>query len=321
LKLLTQIPLKKQSNNLISYESKIVLLGSCFSENIGDKFEYFKFQSIVNPFGILFHPKAIETLISDAVHKKEYSENDIFFHNEQWHCFDAHSKLSSASKEVLLQNLNTQIESTNKQIHQLTHIIITLGTAWAYRFIETDTIVANCHKIPQKQFSKKILSVQEIVESIENIKRLIKKANPNATLIFTVSPVRHIKDGFVENTQSKSHLITAILQFLNQEPLIKNRQSFYFPSYEIMMDELRDYRFYADDMVHPNKKAINYIWEKFQQVWISSEASKTMEAVDEVQKGLNHKPFNPNSEVHKAFLQNLEAKKTQLQIQFPYIQF
>ncbi len=267
MKLQTNIPLQKQSHNQIDYHSNVLLLGSCFVENIGDKFNYFKFQSLQNPFGILYHPKAIESLIFNSINEKEYDESDIFYHNERWHCFDAHSDLSSPSKEELLSNLNDAIKQTNQQINKSTHVVITLGTAWTYRFIETDTIVANCHKVPQKKFLKQIQSVKSIIESLEAIIELIKSVNPKVSILFTVSPIRHIKDGFVENTQSKSHLISAIHQVV--EP---RNNVHYFPSYEIMMDELRDYRFYAEDMLHPNKIAINYIWECFQKVWISSES-------------------------------------------------
>lgn len=321
MNLLTQIPLEKQSNNQIDYKSNVLLLGSCFVENIGNKLAYFKFQNLQNPFGILFHPKAIETLISNSVQKKEYSEKDIFFHNEQWHCFDAHSKLSHVSKEDLLHNLNSQIKLINHQINKSTHIIITLGTSWMYRFIETNTVVANCHKVPQKAFVKELLSTEEIAKSLENITRLVNSVNYNVKIIFTVSPVRHIKDGFVENSHSKAHLISAIHQFLNQESSIKNRQSFYFPSYEIMTDELRDYRFYAEDMVHPNQTAINYIWEKFKFVWISDIAYKTMDEVDAVQKGLLHKPFNLNSEAHQKFLLTIKEKQNQLKKEHAHIEF
>lgn len=321
MNLQTNIPLEKQPDNQIDYKSNLLLLGSCFVENIGNKLEYFKFQNLQNPFGILFHPKAIETLIANAINLKEYKEEDIFFHNEQWHCFDAHSRLSNVSKKEVLNDLNKQIKSTNQQISKSTHIIITLGTAWIYRFLETNTIVANCHKIPQNQFEKELMSVDDVVKSLKSIVSLIKSVNSKASIIITVSPIRHIKDGFIENSQSKAHLISAIHQLLNQKSSIKNHQSFYFPSYEIMMDELRDYRFYDDDMVHPNKTAINYIWEKFRFVWISSDAFKTMEAVDAIQKGLLHKPFNPNSEAHQKFLQGLETKKAQLQLQFPHISF
>jgi len=321
MRLQTKIPLQSQSNNQIDYKSNILLLGSCFVENIGKKLEYFKFQNTINPFGILFHPKAIETLISNALNQREYTEKDIFFHNERWHCFDAHSVLSSISKKDLLEKLNSKLELTNKQIHESTHLIITLGTAWIYKHIESNQIVANCHKVPQKHFRKVILSVDEIISILESIETQIRSVKPNIKCIYTVSPVRHLKDGFIENQQSKAHLITAIHQFLNCKSEIVNRNSVYFPSYEIMMDELRDYRFYAEDMMHPNKTAINYIWEKFQQVWIASKALPTMDEVETIQKGLLHKPFNSNSEAHLQFLQNLENKKEQMQQQFPHIAF
>ncbi|MDP5158387.1 MAG: GSCFA domain-containing protein [Flaviramulus sp.] len=318
MKLLTEIPLISQPHYQIDYDSNILLFGSCFSENIGKKLVYFKFQNYQNPFGILFHPKAIETLITYSINQKEYSEADIFYNNEQWHCFDTHSKLSNNSKEDLLIDLNSQLKSTNKQIHDATHIIITLGTAWVYRFIEINSIVANCHKVSQKQFKKELLSVDDVTQSLNTIISLIKRVNEKASIVFTVSPVKHLKDGFVENTLSKSHLITAIHHVLSHQT---QSRCFYFPSYEIMMDELRDYRFYAEDMVHPNQSAIHYIWERFVKVWISQQSLKTMNVIDFIQKGILHKPFNPKSEAHLNFLQQLETKKNQIQKEFPEIIF
>ena len=316
MKLQTQIPLQSELHNQIDYHSKIALFGSCFVENLGEKFNYFKLQNFQNPFGILFHPLAIESLVANAINSKTYTEEDIFFHNEQWHCYEAHSKLSSDSKDDLLHALNNAVQSTNQQIHQATHLIVTLGTAWVYRYTASDVIVANCHKVPQKQFTKELLTVDEISESLQAIVTLIKSVNPKASVIFTVSPVRHIKDGFVENTQSKAHLVAAIHQVV--EP---RKQQYYFPSYEIMLDELRDYRFYKADMLHPNDVAVNYIWEKFKQVWISEKAHKTLNEVDVIQKGLQHRPFNPNSNSHKAFLQSLKDKQNQLQQSFSHIVF
>jgi hypothetical protein len=319
MNLQTKIPLQKQSNNLIDYNSNILLLGSCFVENIGDKLAYYKFQNLQNPLGILFHPKAIETLVSNAINVKKYTEKDVFLHNEQWHCFDAHSKISNPSKEVLLNSLNDAIKSTNQQIHESSHIIITLGTAWVYRSLETNKTVANCHKVSQKQFAKELLSVEEVANSLETIVSLIRRINTQASIIFTVSPVRHIKDGFIENTESKAHLISAIHSVI-QRPSF-GVWGIYFPSYEIMMDELRDYRFYKEDMLHPNKTAIHYIWEKFQQVWISPEAIKPMQDVDAIQKGLLHKPFNPKSKQHQKFLLDIKEKQTRLQKEYTHIKF
>lgn len=319
MNLQTKIPSQPKQRNPIDYNSNVLLLGSCFVENIGGKLDYFKFQNLQNPFGILFHPKAIEKLIFNAINEKEYIEDDVFFQNEQWHSFEAHSKLSNASKDELLHSLSAQIKSTKKQIYNATHIIITLGTAWVYNHIETNNIVANCHKVPQKAFKKQLLSVDAVFQSLKKTVDLIKEVNTDASIIFTVSPVRHLKDGFDENTQSKAHLIAGMHQMLS--PRAQSRGLYYFPSYEIMMDELRDYRFYAEDMVHPNQTAIHYIWEKFQSVWMSNEALKTMGNVHAIQKSLQHKPFNPKSEAHQKFLQKLEAKIKALQSKFPNISF
>ncbi|MGB6267565.1 MAG: GSCFA domain-containing protein [Olleya sp.] len=317
----TKIKLKKQEHNLIDYNSKVLLLGSCFTENIGDKFEYFKFQNYINPFGVLFHPKAIETLVSNTLNGKKYTEDDVFFNNEQFHCFDAHSKLSSQTKSLLLHKLNAASQKTSHYLKQASHVIITLGTAWVYRFLETEKIVANCHKIPQQQFQKELLSVDDIVLSLQSITDQIEQVNPKINFIFTVSPVRHIKDGFIENTQSKSHLITAIHQFLNSQSVIKNSQSYYFPSFEIMMDQLRDYRFYKQDMLHPSDLAIQYIWERFKHVWVSETTEQTMEEVAFIQKGLMHKPFNPDSKAHLIFMEQLKTRQQLLTKKFPQIKF
>lgn len=314
----TPIPIPK-TNNPIDYNSKIVSLGSCFAVNMAEKFEYFKFPISTNPFGILFHPLAIEKLIYFAVSGKQFTEEDIFFLNERWHCFDTHSDLSNAVKDELIANLNAIVQLTHKQITQASHIIITYGTSWVYRNIEKNTIVANCHKVPQKLFSKEILSVETIENSIQNTLDLIQKVNPKVNFIFTVSPVRHIKDGFVENQVSKANLILAIYGQLQTEHCKLNTA--YFPSYEIMMDELRDYRFYAEDMLHPSSVAINYIWERFFQTQISEEIHPVMEQVCNIQKGLQHRPFNPNSESHQQFLSKLQDKMMQIQKQFPQIQF
>ena len=316
MQLQTNITLKPQQQNQINYNSKLVLFGSCFTENIGDKLSYYKFQNLQNPFGILFHPKAIENLILKAINKNVYADNDVFFHNERWHCFDVHSNLSSESKTDLLASLNNTITLTNKQLSESTHIIITLGTAWTYRYIETDRIVANCYKIPQKKFLKELLSVDDLVESLASIVALIKSVNNNATILFTVSPVRHIKDGFVENMRSKSHLIAAIHQIVEPRNYVH-----YFPSYEFMMDELRDYRFYKEDMLHPNQIAIDYIWEQFCKVWISNATQNTIQKVEAIQQGLSHRSFNPNSDEHQKFLDNLNSKIAQLQEEFPTINF
>ncbi|CAL2102827.1 GSCFA family protein [Tenacibaculum sp. 190130A14a] len=312
----TQIPLEQEKHNLIDYHSNILLIGSCFSENIGNKLNHLKFKTYQNPFGILFHPKAIENLLLQSINEKEYSEKDIFLLNERWHCFDTHSHLSSQNKEELLNNLNQATHQTITSLKNASHVIITLGTAWVYRKIAEDFIVANCHKVPQKNFLKEILTIDEISESLGAIIALIKSINSKTSIIFTVSPVRHIKDGFVENQRSKSHLLAALHTIVTPRKGV-----FYFPSYEIMMDELRDYRFYAEDMIHPNQTAIDYIWEKFTSVWFNKNSFNTMREVESIQRGIQHRPFNPNSEAHQIFLKKLQQKKETLEKGFPSIKF
>lgn len=312
----TKIPVQK-STFPIDYDSKVMLLGSCFAENMGEKFDYFKFQSTTNPFGIIFNAVSLEKLIRRAVENRTFTENDIFFHNDLWHCYEVHSELSNLDKDAFLESLNDIIRSTNKQLNESTHIIITLGTSWVYRNIETNEIVANCHKVPQKQFTKELLSIHQTEESLQSIISLIHSVNPNCNFIFTVSPVRHIKDGFAENTLSKAHLIVAIHKTITHHtsPIT------YFPSYEIMMDELRDYRFYAEDMLHPNQTAIDYIWIQFFENYISESVFGLMKEICSIQKGLQHRPFNPNTESHQKFVLTLEEKMKRINERLPTIQF
>lgn len=311
----TQIPVPK-SNDRLDYNSRIVSLGSCFAVNIGQKFDYFKFRNITNPFGILFHPAALEKFIGFAVNDKKFGDADVFFHNERWHCFDAHSELSHIVKDVLLARLNEAVVMAQQEIKQATHLIITLGTAWVYRHSKSDSLVANCHKVPQTEFTKELLAPGAIKQSLQYIVNMITDANPAVHIIFTVSPVRHIKDGFIENQWSKANLITAL-----HETLAGHVNTSYFPSYEIMMDELRDYRFYATDMIHPSQTAIDYIWECFTEAFITSEAQKTMKEADTIQKGLQHRPFNPDTGLHKAFTDKLAQKIILLRQRYPHISF
>lgn len=315
MKLQTQIIVTPEWNQ-IDYDSSILLLGSCFVEHIGEKLEYYKFQNLQNPFGIVFHPLAIEKLVTRAINETDFTENDIFFHLEQWHCFEVHSVLSASDKDVFLKSLNESLRKLRDYVLTASHIVFTYGTAWVYRYIETDTVVANCHKVPQKKFLKELLSVEEVSASIDNTIALIKSVNNNAICIHTVSPVRHLKDGFVENTQSKAHLIAGLHQVVEPRNHIH-----YFPSYEIVIDELRDYRFYTEDMLHPNKTAISIIWKKFKEVWIASETNELQKEIGTIQAGLQHRPFNPESDAHRLFLKDLQEKINILQQKITHLKF
>lgn len=292
----TQIPITRY-NFPIDYKSEIFSVGSCFAEHISQKFDYFKLKNTANPFGILFHTLAIEKVLEKVVQKIPFTEKDIFFHNELWHCFDVHSEFSTTDKNKLLEQLNQILSDTQKALERSTHIIITLGTSWVYRYNQTGEIVANCHKVPQKEFSKELLSPEQITKSLERIISLFS----DKKIIFTVSPVRHIKDGFFENNVSKSHLFTALNQILQ-------RNVNYFSSYEIIMDELRDYRFFSEDMLHPNQMAIDYIWERFSENYLSGNTLEISKEIDSIQKALNHKPFNPNTEAHQKFVENTQKR-------------
>ncbi len=312
----TVIPIET-SKSSIDYNAIIVSFGSCFADSMGGKLEYYKFRNTTNPFGVIFNPVSIEHLMLRIVSRRYFTESDLFFHQELWHCYEVHSEFSSPNAVELLDRLNSLLHSTYENIVQATHVILTYGTSWVYREKESRQLVANCHKVPQNQFDKEILSVSTVETSIQNTLDLIYKINPKCSILITVSPVRHSKDGFVENQRSKAHLITAIHSLLEKE----NSQVHYFPSYEIVMDELRDYRFYAEDLLHPNSVAISYIWHRFKETHISKAYYGTMDVVEGIQKGLAHRPFNPGTASHQKFLGTLNQKIISLQEQFPHIQF
>ncbi|SFN70039.1 GSCFA domain-containing protein [Salegentibacter flavus] len=307
----TSIPIKEEQPK-IGYDSKLLLLGSCFVENIGAKLEYHKIRKFQNPFGIFFHPQAIETFLERVVSGYRYFEEDVFFYNERWHCFEAHSALSDPDKDRILDTLNQKLDETRGFLKETSHVVITLGTAWNYTFLETGLSVANCHKLPQKNFRKELSSVASIIHDLKKISGHLEQLNSKAELIFTISPIRHLRDGFVENQHSKSNLISAVHSA---------GKGTYFPSYEIMMDELRDYRFYAEDMLHPSPVAIDYIWKRFIETWFSEDAMITLAEVENIQKGLAHRPFNPESEAHSSFLKKLKIQEARLREKHPHLKF
>ena len=312
----TKVPVKKSAFE-VDYSSKIVLLGSCFSENIETKLDYFKFQNCGNPFGIIFNPISIENLIRRAVLGIEFTENDIFFHNGLWKCFEVHSQLNGENKQGLLNHLNLALNDCRNQLLSASHLIITYGTSWVYKNTASNQVVANCHKVPQNQFSKYILSIDSIEKSIQSTIDLVSKFNSKCHVIFTISPVRHLKDGLVENTQSKAHLFSALHKVLNLNQHCSN----YFPSYEILLDELRDYRFYADDLLHPSKMAIDCIWERFCETYCNDKTRLISAEIDGLNKAIAHRPMNQNSENFEKFTVNLQLKIAEFSKSHPTIKF
>lgn len=320
MELFTRIPIAAAPSQ-IGYDSRVLSIGSCFAVNMAEKLGYFQFRQTVNPFGILFQPAAIEKLLARAIRQNPFTESDIFYANERWQCFDVHSDLSHPDATIFLNRLNAALATTRDYLLQASHIVVTLGTAWAYRNQSSGNLVANCHKIPQTEFSKELLSIDAIAESLSQIMSLIARENPSAKLIFTVSPVRHLKDGFVENQRSKAHLIAALHAVLDKQSNDQRPSTNYFPAYEIMMDELRDYRFYADDLLHPSPMAIDCIWEKFAASWVSPDAFPIMAEVDAIRKAQSHRPFNAAADSHRKFVQATSDKIAALQSRFPHMAF
>ncbi len=317
MKFSTVVPIKP-SKQPITYDDKILSLGSCFAVNMSEKFKSYQFQNVVNPFGILFHPIAIERILEYASKGYVFTDDDVFCHNEVWSSFFAHSDMNELEQEDIVTKLNVKLFDLQVALKESSFLAITFGTAWVYEHKESGAIVANCHKLPQLNFTKRLLTYQELMNSYLKIIKLVKEINPGIQIIFTISPVRHFKDGIVENQRSKSLLFAALHDVMEQ---YKNDSLAYFPSYEIMMDELRDYRFYKADMLHPNEQAIEYIWERFVSSWIHPDMTNTMQKVQEVQKGLNHRSFNPTAEQHLAFLDTLIEKIDYLLEKYPFMSF
>ncbi len=291
MKFRTEIKIKKQELQ-IDYASKILLIGSCFSDNIGVKLAYYKFPVLSNPFGVIFNPVSIKKLIIRSLNEDFFTKSDFIFYNDTWQCLDLHSSLSSVDLEKAIEKANNALTHTRAYLLTASHIVLTFGTSWVYRFEKTEKIVANCHKIIQTEFKKELLSSKIIENSILEIIKEVKKVNPAVTFIFTISPVRHLKNGFFENNVSKAHLFQAVYSVVSVE---KKFHSFYFPAYELLLDDLRDYRFYTEDMLHPNNLGINYIWNNFKETWLDKKSFPIIKKVESIQKRLEHKAFNPNS--------------------------
>jgi hypothetical protein len=251
-------------------------------------------------------------LIERALELRFFHSEDLIFHNEQWHCFETHSEMSHSNQEICLQNLNEKLVALQGELLQVSHLIITLGTAWVYVEKSTKKVVANCHKIPQNQFEKSILSVDEIQDCFHGILHKLRQKNPTIQVVWTVSPVRHQKDGLIENQRSKAHLFAALHAVLD---LNKELNQYYFPSYELLMDELRDYRFYANDMLHPSEIAIEFIWQKFKENVIDSTSHSLMSEIYACKQSRNHVPFNPDSSQHRLFLESLIQNEENIQKQ------
>lgn len=296
----------------INFDDNILLCGSCFVENIGEKLEYRCFNTMINPFGILFNPVSLAKSLDIAMERRTFTTVDTIFHNELYHSFFHHSRFSLPDQKEHLRALNDASEKAHDFLKKTTKLIITLGTAWVYRHKERNLVVSSCHKIPQTDFEKSLLSVDEITAVLSQTFERLLVFNPKIEIILTISPVRHIKDGFVENQQSKSTLILAVKALREKFENIA-----YFPAYELLMDDLRDYRFYGDDMLHPSDVAVSYIWERFCDAYFDDKTLKILEEIDKIRAAAAHRPFHAESEKYRDFCEQNLTKIQALRRHFP----
>ena len=286
------------SEKKIYLTDKILALGSCFAQNIGQKLSDYKFDVNINPFGTLFNPISIFKLVNQAVHSKLIEALGVVENQGVFHHFDLHSDLSNLDKDKLLSNANQILSAVGADLPNTSRIIYTFGTSIVYELKETGEIVANCHKVPSTSFDRRFLEIEEIVQGFRINHDLVKSINRATKFILTVSPVRHQKESFEQNNISKSILRIACDRIVSEFADVE-----YFPAFEIMIDELRDYRFYAEDMLHPTSVATDYIWRKFQDSYFNLEQKQFILKWEKVRKAIAHKPFNADSEQHQLFIQ------------------
>lgn len=297
----------------INYSDKLFFIGSCFSENIAEQFDKHLFSVTSNPHGILFNPTSIANALQDVINKKIYADKDIFFEQGLWRSFHHHGQFSNADKTVCLENINASINKAYEQLKNSKYLFVTLGSAFAYKHVQQQHIVANCHKIPAKEFEKILINKEEITNSYNKLIADLKTFNPTIKIVFTVSPVRYIRDGLVENNHSKAVLLQA-----THELIATNENCFYFPSYEIVIDELRDYRFFKEDMVHPNELAIKYIWERIQQSWIDATSLEFINEAGQYKRLLEHRVLNESERGKHE--ENVKAAQNSLLKKYPNLQ-
>jgi len=281
----------------ITHKSQILSVGSCFAENIGARLSAAKFPLVLNPFGIVYNPISVENALNHLIDNQQFTKEDVFFHKERYHSFSHHSRFSHSDENICLQQINTAIQTGHEQFRQTDVLLVTLGTAHVFFHKHLKRVVNNCHQLPANDFERRLLHVNEIGRSLAGTFKLMKILRPNIRIILTISPVRHIRDGLQESKLSKSILRVAADELCGAFNFVE-----YFPSYEIMSDDLRDYRFYAPDMVHPNEVAVDYIWQKFLNTYFDENTKQVIQQTQKLRQAMQHRPFNPDSEAHQAFL-------------------
>lgn len=282
----------------ISHKDRILLSGSCFTEHIGTRLNDLRFKTLVNPFGVVYNPYSIAGSLAQLLEGNViYTRDSIFENQGVWRSWDHHSQFAKPDPDETLSGMNETYRESALFLHEATHILITLGTADVFYLNETGKIVANNHKMPDSLFSTRRLSVDFVTETLTGCLSKLLEKNPDMRFILTVSPVRHLRRGMIENQRSKAVLSLACEAVCRQIP-----EAHYFPAYEILLDDLRDYRFYAADMIHPSDVAVAYIWDYFSNTYFSENTRKTNAALEKINAALRHRPFNPDTEQHRAFI-------------------
>ena len=299
------------SEKKIGYGDKILLLGSCFADNIGAKFEEHYFQTTINPFGTLYNPASIAKAVLDMGYGP--SGMGLVEHNGLWHSMMHHGSYSGVDKEEVIARCEESRIQMQETLQQASMVIVTFGTAWVYEY--EGEVVANCHKLPANRFVRRRLTVDEIV----NMWQPILAAMPDKHWIFTVSPIRHVKDGLHENQVSKAILLQAVdrLTSIQSNSLMGSKS--YFPSYEIMLDELRDYRFYAEDMVHPSAVAVDYIWQRFVETYMTTDTQQEMRILHQLWRDRHHRLLHPDSPEAEQFAEHIKTRLQALQPRYPWL--
>ncbi len=311
----TKIDLPK-SENSITYNNKLFLIGSCFTQNVGNKLKVLKFPVIVNPFGVLYNPVSIANSLEFLIVNKKFNKEDLNFFNHKWFSFYHHTSFSHADEGICLKQINDEMINSSEFLKNTDFLFITFGTARVYEYKKTKQIVSNCHKIPANEFDHKLLSTNQIVEIYERLIKRLTEINKNIKIVFTVSPIRHWKDGATGNLISKSILIVSIHQLLE-----KFKNISYFPAYEIMMDDLRDYRFYEADMIHLNDVAVEYIWKIFSDTYMPDTTLQTIKDLEKLLEAIRHKPIDRESTQFKIFVNKNIEKIINLQKKYPFLNF
>ncbi len=302
----------------MQHNKPMLMIGSCFTEHIGDYMKATKFDIDVNPFGVLYNPLSIAQALTRLMDGTPYDRKELCFDGNLWYSYHHHGKFSQTTAESTIEGINQRFEQAAQQLKKSKIIIVTWGTAYVYSLVENGMIVANCHKQPAKLFTRTRLRIEEIVSCWSNLIEQLQAYTPDCTILFTVSPIRHLSDGAHDNQLSKSTLLLAIEELMRKFPNICR----YFPAYEIVNDELRDYRFYAEDMTHPAQQTISYIRQRLKDTYFTQETVSLAESCEKIYRGLQHRPLNGNdTATYRMFAEKLIKQMTDIETKYPYLSF